>query len=129
MVKNYYEYLTEARIEREGEIKFDSTGGGLKAPTISFDALRNPDATGSVVIELYSKGGTTYKYLADEELKAQMSIMNDLADSTEESKQSAMKNIEKIIGDRQDALNADLLQVFSQFDEQVKAVLKKHNIQ
>jgi len=128
MIKTYYEYLTEALIEREGEIKFDFTGGGLKPPTISFDALRNPDSTGSVVMELYSKGGTTYKFTADEELVTQMSIINDLADSTEESKQSAMKNIEKIIEDRQDTLNADLLQIFSQFDEQVKEVLKKNNI-
>ena len=129
MVKDYYQYLTEAKLEREGEIKFDFTGGGLKAPSISFDALRNPDSTGSVLIELYSKGGITYKFTADEELKAQMSIINGLTDSDEESKKSAVENIEKIVKEKQDALNADLLQVFSQFDEQVKQVLKKHNIQ
>jgi len=129
MIKDYYQYLSEAKIQRDGEIKFSFTGGGLKEPAISFTALRNPEAEGTVVIELYSKGGTTYKFAADEELKAQMSIVNDLTKSKEESQNAAVKNVEKIIKRKQDELNADLLQVFTQFDDQIKQVLKKHNIQ
>ncbi len=129
MIKNYYEYLTEAELTREGEIKFSFTGGGLKSPKISFAALRNSDAEGSVEIELYSKGPVTYKYLADEELKAQISIVSGLTNSDEESKKSAIEKIEKIVKIKQQELNADFLQLFTQFDEQVKELLKKHNIQ
>jgi hypothetical protein len=128
MVKNYYEYLFEARIEREGEIKFDFTGGGLKKPAISFDALRNPDAKGTVTLELYSKGSTDYTYTPSEEVQAQMRIINDLAGSDEESSKAAMDNVAKLIEKAQDELSADLLQVFSNLEQEIQAVLKKHNV-
>lgn len=128
MVKNYYEYLFEARIEREGEIKFDFTGGGLKKPAISFDTLRNPDTKGTVTLELYSKGSTDYTYMPNEKVKAQMRIINDLAGSAEESSKAAMDNVAKLIEKAQEELSADLLQVFTNLEQEIQVVLKKHNI-
>ena len=128
MVKNYYQYLFEARIEREGEIKFDFTGGGLKKPAISFDTLRNPESKGIVTLELYSKAPTEYTYTPSEQIQAQMRIINDLAGSDEESSKTAMDNVAKLVEKAQDELSADLLQVFSNLEQEIQAVLKKHNI-
>lgn len=128
MVKNYYQYLFEARIEREGEIKFDFTGGGLKKPAISFDTLRNPESKGTVTLELYSKAPTDYTYTPSEEIQAQMRIINDLAGSDEESSKTAMDNVAKLVEKAQDELSADLLQVFSNLEQEIQTVLKKHNI-
>jgi hypothetical protein len=57
-----------------------------------------------------------------------MRIINDLAGSDEESSKTAMDNVAKLVEKAQDELSADLLQVFSNLEQEIQAVLKKHNI-
>jgi len=128
MIKSYNEYLFEATQDRMGEIKLSTMGGGLKKPFVSFEMNRNPEAKGSLTLELYNKQPKEYVLNPDPELKAQMDILNGLASTADEKRKTAEENIQKLIKQKQDDISADFLQLLTQFDEDVKTLLKKHNI-
>jgi hypothetical protein len=128
MIKSYNEYLFEATQDRMGEIKLSTMGGGLKKPFVSFEMNRNPEAKGSLTLELYHKYPREYVVNADPELKAQMDILNGATGTDDEKKKTAEENVQKLIKQKQDDISADFLQLFSQLDEDIKALLQKHNI-
>jgi hypothetical protein len=128
MVKSFHQFLNEAVLERTGEIKLASTGGGLKEPAISFETERNPESVGSVNLELYSKGGKEYRFNPSPEILAQMGTLNDMTVNADETRKTAMETIAKLIKQKQDEINADFLQLFTQLDQDIQALLKKHNI-
>lgn len=124
----FKQFLNEAVLERTGEIKLASTGGGLKEPAISFETERNPESVGSITIELYSKGGKEYRFNPTAEILAQMGTVNDMTGNDDESKKAAVETITKLIKQKQDEINADFLQLFTQLDQDIQVLLKKHNI-
>jgi hypothetical protein len=128
MIKSYTEYLTEATQKRTGEIKLSTLGGGLTPLSLSLPTQRNPEMTGEIVLELYSKAAKTYRFTPTGELAAQMGIITGLTDVADEKAKTAVAAIEKAVKEVNADVTADLLQIFTQLDSDILAVLAKHGI-
>lgn len=127
-MKKFSEYLNEAKQTREEEIVLKTVGGGIKPATISLDTTRNPDKVGKVSLEFFGKGPRTYNYFPTPEMLAQLDKTDGLLPSGEEAAGDATSALETYLKQAQDSLNKDLLEVFAKADEDIKQVLKKHNI-
>jgi len=126
MVKNYYQYINEAKIEREGEITITSLKGGLKEPVLKFETQRNPEATGELLLELYSEGPKKYTFKATPDIAALMQNINGMAD---EGTKDEMEEVAELVREKQTEIQQDFLQLFTQLEEDIKTLLKKHNIE
>lgn len=124
----FQQFLNEATEQRGGEIKMDTLGGGLQNVVISLPTERNPEGEGEIRLELYSKGPKAYTFQPVGELKAQLGLLISMAGSAEEKKPEALANVEKEVKQMQEDLTRDLLQLFTQLDEDIKAVLRKYNV-
>lgn len=129
MIKSYSQYLNESHQERTGEIQMDALNGGLNAIVISLPTQRNPEKTGELKLELFTKGPKTYDFIPTGDLKAQMDIITSFAGSDDEKGKTAMDIIENEVKELESEITTDLLQIFTKLDEDIKAVLKKHGIQ
>ncbi len=129
MLKSFQQYINEAVQERNGNVKIDSMSGGLEAVVVSLPTQRNPEGIGEITLELYSKGPKTYKFQPTGDLKAQMDIVTSMARSADEKNKDAVEIIDKEVKQLQADITADLLQVFTKLDEDIKAVLKKYNVE
>ena len=127
-MKKFSDFVNEAKQTREEEFVFNAIGGGLKPATISFDTTRNEDKTGKVKLEFFSKGPRTYNYFPTPEMLAQLSQTDGVLPTGEEAAGKASNALENYLKQAQDNLNKDLLAVFTKTDEEIKQVLKKHNI-
>ena len=127
-MKKFSDFVNEAKQTREEEFVFNAIGGGLKPATISFDTTRNEDKTGKVKLEFFSKGPRTYNYFPTPEMLAQLSQTDSVLPTGEEAAGKATNALENYLKQAQDNLNKDLLAVFTKTDEEIKQVLKKHNI-
>lgn len=127
-MKKFSDFVNEAKQTREEEFVFNAIGGGLKPATISFDTTRNEDKTGKVKLEFFSKGPRTYNYFPTPEMLAQLSQTDGVLPTGEEAAGKATNALENYLKQAQDNLNKDLLAVFTKTDEEIKQVLKKHNI-
>jgi hypothetical protein len=126
MVKNYYQYINESKIEREGEIKFSSLAGGLKEPVLKFESQRNPDEVGELLLELYSDGPKKYNFKATPEIAAAMANINGMAG---EPSKDDMEEVAKLVKEKQSEIQQELLALFTQLDQDIIDVLKKHNVE
>jgi hypothetical protein len=127
-MKKFSDYINEAKQTREEEIVLKTVGGGIKPATISFDTTRNEDKTGKVELEFFSKGPRTYNYFPTPEMLAQLSQTDGVLPTGEEAAGRASNALEDYLKQAQENLNKDLLSVFTKTDEEIKQVLKKHNI-
>lgn len=127
-MKKFSDYINEAKQTREEEIVLNTIGGGIKPATISFDTTRNEDKTGKVQLEFFSKGPRTYNYFPTPEMLAQLSKTDGVLPTGEEAAGNASNALEDYLKQAQENLNKDLLAVFTKTDEEIKQVLKKHNI-
>jgi len=127
-MKKFSDYINEAKQTREEEIVLKTIGGGIKPATISFDTTRNDDKTGKVELEFFSKGPRTYNYFPTPEMLAQLSQTDGVLPTGEEAAGKASNALEDYLKQAQANLNKDLLSVFTKTDEEIKQVLKKHNI-
>jgi hypothetical protein len=127
-MKKFSDYINEAKQTREEEIVLKTVGGGIKPATISFDTTRNEDKTGKVELEFFSKGPRTYNYFPTPEMLAQLSQTDGVLPTGEEAAGKASNALEDYLKQAQENLNKDLLSVFTKTDEEIKQVLKKHNI-
>ena len=127
-MKKFSDYINEAKQTREEEIVLKTIGGGIKPATISFDTTRNDDKTGKVELEFFSKGPRTYNYFPTPEMLAQLSQTDGVLPTGEEAAGKASNALEDYLKQAQENLNKDLLSVFTKTDEEIKQVLKKHNI-
>ena len=127
-MKKFSDFVNEAKQTREEEIVLNAIGGGLKPATISFDTTRNEDKIGKVKLEFFSKGPRTYNYFPTPEMLAQLSQTDSVLPTSEEATGKATNALENYLKQAQDNLNKDLLAVFTKTDEEIKQVLKKHNI-
>ena len=127
-MKKFSDFVNEAKQTREEEIVLNAIGGGLKPATISFDTTRNEDKIGKVKLEFFSKGPRTYNYFPTPEMLAQLSQTDGVLPTSEEATGKATNALENYLKQAQDNLNKDLLAVFTKTDEEIKQVLKKHNI-
>lgn len=127
-MKKFSDYINEAKQTREEEIVLKTIGGGIKPATISFDTTRNEDKTGKVQLEFFSKGPRTYNYFPTPEMLAQLSQTDGVLPTGEEAAGKASNALEDYLKQAQANLNKDLLSVFTKTDEEIKQVLKKHNI-
>jgi hypothetical protein len=127
-MKKFSDYINEAKQTREEEIVLKTIGGGIKPATISFDTTRNEDKTGTVELEFFSKGPRTYNYFPTPEMLAQLSQTDGVLPTGEEAAGKASNALEDYLKQAQENLNKDLLSVFTKTDEEIKQVLKKHNI-
>jgi hypothetical protein len=127
-MKKFSDFVNEAKQTREEEIVFNAIGGGLKPATISLDATRNEDKIGKVKLEFFSKGPRTYNYFPTPEMLAQLSKTTGVLPTGEEAAGNATNSLEDHLKTAQENLNKDLLAVFAKADEDIKIVLKKHNI-
>lgn len=127
-MKKFSDYINEAKQTREEEIVLNTIGGGIKPATISFDTTRNEDKTGKVQLEFFSKGPRTYNYFPTPEMLAQLSKTDGVLPTGEEAAGKASNALEDYLKQAQENLNKDLLAVFTKTDEEIKQVLKKHNI-
>ena len=127
-MKKFSDYINEAKQTREEEIVLKTIGGGIKPATISFDTTRNEDKTGKVELEFFSKGARTYNYFPTPEMLAQLSKTDGVLPTGEEAAGNASNALEDYLKQAQANLNKDLLAVFTKTDEEIKQVLKKHNI-
>lgn len=127
-MKKFSDYINEAKQTREEEIVLKTVGGGIKPATISFDTTRNEDKTGKVELEFFSKGPRTYNYFPTPEMLAQLSQTDGVLPTGEEVAGKASNALEDYLKQAQENLNKDLLSVFTKTDEEIKQVLKKHNI-
>lgn len=128
MIKSYLEYLTEATQQRTGEIKLSTLGGGLKPLSLSLPTQRNPEKTGEITLELYSKAPKTYLFTPTGELAAQMDIVAGLTDVADEKAKTAVTTIENAIKELNADVTADMLQIFTQLDLDIITILEKHGI-
>jgi len=129
MFKSYMQYLSESVQERTGEITMASLNGGINAVSISLPTQRNPEKTGEIKLELFTKGPQTYKFTPTGDLKAQMDIITSFAGAADETDKTALEIIEKEVKNLKAEITSDLLQLFTKLDEDIKTVLKKHGIQ
>jgi hypothetical protein len=127
-MKKFSDYINEAKQTRDEEIVLKTIGGGIKPATISFDTTRNEDKTGKVQLEFFSKGPRTYNYFPTPEMLAQLSQTDGVLPTGEEAAGKASNALEDYLKQAQENLNKDLLSVFTKTDEEIKQVLKKHNI-
>jgi hypothetical protein len=127
-MKKFSDYINEAKQTRDEEIVLKTIGGGIKPATISFDTTRNDDKTGKVELEFFSKGPRTYNYFPTPEMLAQLSQTDGVLPTGEEAAGKASNALEDYLKQAQENLNKDLLSVFTKTDEEIKQVLKKHNI-
>ncbi len=127
-MKKFSDYINEAKQTRDEEIVLKTIGGGIKPATISFDTTRNEDKTGKVELEFFSKGPRTYNYFPTPEMLAQLSKTDGVLPTGEEAAGNASNALEDYLKQAQANLNKDLLAVFTKTDEEIKQVLKKHNI-
>jgi len=127
-MKKFSDYIKEAKQTREEEIVLNTIGGGIKPATISFDTTRNDDKSGKVQLEFFSKGPRTYNYFPTPEMLAQLSKTDGVLPTGEEAAGKASNALEDYLKQAQENLNKDLLAVFTKTDEEIKQVLKKHNI-
>jgi hypothetical protein len=127
-MKKFSDYINEAKQTRDEEIVLKTIGGGIKPATISFDTTRNDDKTGKVELEFFSKGPRTYNYFPTPEMLAQLSQTDGVLPTGEEAAGKASNALEDYLKQAQANLNKDLLSVFTKTDEEIKQVLKKHNI-
>jgi hypothetical protein len=126
MIKSYHQYLYEAQIAREGEISLSSLAGGLKEPVLKFETQRNPDNLGELLLELYSEGTKKYTFKATPEIAAIMANINGMA---KEGTKEEAEDVAELVRAKQIEIQQELLQLFTQLDLDIKAVLKKHNIE
>lgn len=126
MVKSYHQYINESKIEREGEIVFSSLAGGLKEPVLKFETQRNPDSVGELLLELYSDGAKKYNFKATPEIAAAMANINGMAD---EPSKDDMEEVAELVKEKQSEIQQELLALFTQLDQDIKEVLKKHNVE
>lgn len=129
MFKSFSQYLSESVQERTGEITMGSLNGGINAVVISLPTQRNPEKTGTIKLELFTKGPKRYDFTPSGDLKAQMDIITSFTGSDDEKGKTALEIIEKEVKSLESEITTDLLQIFTKLDEDIKAVLKKHGIQ
>jgi len=127
-MKTFIEAINEATLQKDLSITMDSVGGGLKPAQISFETRRNEEKTGSLALEFYSKGPKNYTFRPGQEILDNMERIDGTIKYSDEEVKQAEENIKDALENVQAALSQDLLQLFTQLDEDVKAVLKKHNI-
>ena len=127
-MRTFKEYINEAKQTRDQEFQMNSIGGGIKPATISLDATRNPEMIGKVNLEFFTGGPRTYNYYPTPEMLAQLNKTTGLLPTGEEAAGNATNALKKYLKQAQDNLNSDLLAVLTKTDEEIKAVLVKHNI-
>jgi hypothetical protein len=125
MVKSYSDFVGESSIKRSGEITLSTLGGGLKEPLLSFKTQRNDDSTGKLVLELYTAGPKEYLYTPSENIQALMGEVNAKDKKVSSEK---LEEVASLVRQAQTELSQDLLQLFTQLEEDIKGVLAKHNI-
>ena len=127
-MKTFIETINEATLQKDLSITMTSIGGGLKPAEISFETRRNEDKKGSLALEFYSKGPKNYVYQPSQEILDNMDRIDGNIKYSEEEVKQAEEVIASALENTQSELSKDLLQLFTKLDEDVKAVLKKHNI-
>ena len=127
-MKSFKEAILEAVQQKNLTISSDTIGGGLKAPKILFDTTRNDTKEGTVELEFFGKGPKKYIYKPSQE------ILDNLAKTdgpinygTDETKQ-AEEIIKSKLADVQSELMTELTQLFDQLDDDIRLILRKHNI-
>jgi len=127
-MKKFTDFVNEAKQTREQEIVFKTVGGGLKPAKISLDTTRNPEKVGQVELEFFGNGPKTYNYFPTPEMLAQLDKTTGILPTGEDAAGNATNALENYLKTAQSNLNKDLLEVFAKADEDIKAVLAKHNI-
>lgn len=127
-MKTFIEAINEATLQKDFSITMSSIGGGLKAAEISFETRRNESKTGTLALEFYSKGPKNYTYQPSQEILDNMERIDGTIKYSEDEVKQAEEVITSALENAQSELSKDLLQLFTKLDEDVKAVLKKHNI-
>jgi hypothetical protein len=127
-MKTFFEAINEATLQKDYSITASTIGGGLKPAEISFETRRNETKTGSLALEFYSKGPKNYTYRPSQEILDNLERIDGTISYSDEEVKQAEDFITDALGKAQADLSQDLLQLFTKLDEDVKAVLKKHNI-
>jgi hypothetical protein len=127
-MKTFIESINEATLQKDFSITMKSIGGGLKPVQISFETRRNEDKKGSLTLEFYSKGPRNYTYQPSQEILDNMDKIDGTIKYSEEESKQAEEVILSALENTQSELSKDLLQLFTQLDNDIAAVLKKHNI-
>ena len=127
-MKTFIETINEATLQKDYSITVDSIGGGLKPAQISFETRRNEDKKGSLTLEFYSKGPKNYTYQPSQEILDNLERIEGTIKYGEEETKQAEEVIASALENTQSELSKDLLQLFTRLDDDIKSVLKKHNI-
>lgn len=125
MVKSYTQFLGESVIKRSGEITVSTLGGGIKEPLLSFATQRNDDRTGKLILELYTTGPIEYQYVPGENIQA---LMAEVTAKDQKASAERLEEVASLVRQAQSELSQDLLQLFTQFEEDIKMVLGRHNV-
>lgn len=127
-MKTFIETINEATLQKDYSITMESVGGGLKPAQISFETQRNEEKKGSLALEFYSKGPKNYTYNPSQEILDNMDRISGTIKFSDEEVKQAETVIASALENTQSELSKDLLQLFTKLDEDIKSVLKKHNI-
>lgn len=127
-MKTFVEAINEAALQKDLSITMSTIGGGLKPARISFETRRNENKTGDLVLEFYAKGPKNYTYQPSQEILDNLERIDGAIKYSDDEVKQAEEVIASALENAQSELSKDLLQLFTKLDEDVKAVLKKHNI-
>ena len=81
-----------------------------------------------MTLEFYSKGPKNYTYQPSQEILDNADRIEGTIKYSDDEVKQAEELIASALENAQSELSKDLLQLFTKLDEDVKAVLKKHNI-